>query len=202
MKLYVIPGSPNCRKVTAVVAYLGLEVTQKTIELPSGELNSPAIRSLNPNGLTPILEDDDFVLWESNAITQYLAAGTDLFPDDRQVRADIARWQFWESAHYGKAAGDLVWENFAKPHFGVGEPDEHVVADAQARYRKFASVLDYQLADRTFVTGEGVSIADFCLASHAAYLKPARIPYDEFSHLTRWYEQLSKIEAWRVTAPF
>lgn len=201
MKLHVIPGSPNCRKIIAIISHLNLELDQNVLDIQTGEHKSAAMLALNPNGMTPILEDGDFVLWESNAIAQYLATATTLYPEDARVRADISRWQFWESTHYGKAAGDLVWENFAKQHFGVGNPDAGVVDAALTRYRSFADILDKHLDDRDFMVGELPSIADFCLASHAAYLEPAQIPYREFPNVAAWYDRLDELDAWRAAAP-
>ncbi len=56
---------------------------------------------MNPNGLVPVIEDDGFVLWESNAIVRYLArvhgAGT-LWPDDaREGGVDADRWMDWQA---------------------------------------------------------------------------------------------------------
>ena len=39
-----------------------------------GGTDTRAYRAMNPNGLVPVIDDDGFVLWESNAIVRYLAA--------------------------------------------------------------------------------------------------------------------------------
>ena len=120
MKLYTLPGSPNCRKVIAVIHQLGLDVDIQQLQPTSDDLEKPEYLALNPNGMTPTLKDGDFTLWESNAIMQYLAssaADNDLFSNDPKIRTDITRWHIWEQAHFGKAMGTLLWENFAKPVF-------------------------------------------------------------------------------------
>jgi len=73
--------------------------------------------AINPNGSVPTLVDGELVLWESNAIMQYLAdkvPDSGLFPQNPQLRADVARWQFWELAHFNRAFGTLAFEEWAR----------------------------------------------------------------------------------------
>ncbi len=53
MKLHVIQGSPNSRKVLAVVNHLGLRLDVEYHDFFAGELQSPPYRELNPNGMVP-----------------------------------------------------------------------------------------------------------------------------------------------------
>src|SRR6185437_2351446 len=103
MKLYLHPASPNCMVVLAVATQLEIALDTETIDLFAGQQRSPDYLAINPNGAVPALRDGDFLLSESNAIIQYLAdgkPGNPLWPQDRQRRADIARWQFWSLAHW------------------------------------------------------------------------------------------------------
>ena len=98
MKLYFHPKSPNATAVLAVSYELGIALDLQEVNLPGGEQRQPAFLKINPNGKLPALQDGDFVLWESGAIIQYLAAqkpGNSLWPADNRVRADITRWQLW-----------------------------------------------------------------------------------------------------------
>ena len=104
MILHTFVGSPNSRKVEAVIDHLGLEVEIVRHDFRGG-LRSPDYLALNPNAKVPTLVDGTFVLWESNAIMQYLAdkVGSDsLFPRDPRTRADIVRWQCWELVHFNQ----------------------------------------------------------------------------------------------------
>ena len=74
IELYVFPPSPRAFKVMAVANHLGLDWTPRNIDLPKGEQKTPQYEALNPNMRMPTLKDGDYVLWESNAILQYLAA--------------------------------------------------------------------------------------------------------------------------------
>jgi glutathione S-transferase len=74
MKLHIAPPSPRAIKVVALKNNLGLECEIRVINFSTGDHMTPEYAALNPNKLMPVLEDDGFVLWESNAILQYLAS--------------------------------------------------------------------------------------------------------------------------------
>src|SRR5262245_34183347 len=67
MKLYVIVGSPNSRKVEAVVNHLGLDVERVYLDFFTGDLRQPSYLALNANGMVPTLVDGAFALSESTA---------------------------------------------------------------------------------------------------------------------------------------
>lgn len=172
MKLHLLDRSPNCRKVLATINQLNLDIDCQPLDLFSGETKSDAFMAINPFGKTPTLVDGDFILWESNAITQYLAdksSDNQLLPSDAKSRANITRWQFWEACHYGRAVGDILWEKFAKEVFSGEKTDEEALADALNRFHQCAPILEQQLEKNDFVCGDKVSLADFSLACHAAF---------------------------------
>jgi len=68
MKLHVFPPSPRATKVMALANHLGLDCEIRVVNLFKGEQHQPGFAALNPNERMPVLEDDSFVLWESNAI--------------------------------------------------------------------------------------------------------------------------------------
>ncbi len=115
MKLYTHPLSPACRKVLVTAAILDIPLELVVVNAQASEHRTPEYMKLNPNALFPTLCDGDFILWESNAIVQYIAskkAGNSLWPDDARLRVDITRWQSWELAHWGPAARPYIWEEF------------------------------------------------------------------------------------------
>ncbi len=72
------------------------------VDFRRGEQRTPEYAALNPNRNMPTLEDNGFVLWESNAILFYLAAQrpeSGLWPTDLQAQADVMRWLAWERGH-------------------------------------------------------------------------------------------------------
>src|SRR5215468_5760048 len=127
IELYVFPPSPRAFKVMAIANHLGIDTTLHIVDLVKGDQKTPEYAALNPNMRIPALRDGDYVLWESNAIGQYLASkkpGGGLFPEDERARLDVTRWQFWDLAHWDPACATFIFEYVVKPVvLASGEPD-------------------------------------------------------------------------------
>jgi glutathione S-transferase len=198
MKLHIVPGSPNSRKVEAVIHHLGLKVEIKEHDLFAGGLRLPGYLALNANARVPTLEDGDFVLWESNAITQYLAdkAGDGgLFPRQPQARADVVRWQCWELAHFNRGFGALAFETVAKPRHGL-PTDPAAVAMAQAELARSAPVLDAHISGREYIVGDGVTLADYGMAMFESYRGLVPFDWSLYAPLNAYLDRVGRLEAW------
>jgi len=206
VKFYSFPPSPNVRKVNAVIAHLDIsDIEHRIVNLAKGEHRQPEFLAINPMGKLPALADDSgLLLWESNAICQFLCereGDTPLYPREPRVRADIARWLFWEASSWSPAAGILTHENVRKPMLGVGEPDAARVQQGEALFRPLAALLDHQLANRKFLVGNAVTLADFVVGGAVTYLERGRFPTQDFAHLRAWWQRLNEIPAWKHTVP-
>jgi glutathione S-transferase len=199
MDYYYHPMSPNCRKVTALIGLLGLEVEHHVVDLAKGEQLSPEYLAVNPFGAVPTLVDGDLKLPESNAIMVYLSeqAGSDLWPVDER-RIEVLQWLFWEQSNLQFATGTAFFQRLIRPMLGQ-EPDEQRVAEAIAKFRRHAKVLDDHLADRQWVAGDAMTIADLAIASQMMYAKQSGLPIDEFPHIERWQGALDGVPAWHDT---
>ena len=203
MKLYFHPLSGSSRRVMLVVAHLEVPLERIVIDLPRGEQRSAPHRERNPNARIPVLEDGDFVLWESRAIMQYLAektAGQTLYPTDPAGRADVNRWLFWCAAHMALSNTILVQENFVKPLQGrASDPAE--VARGEALFAQFAPVLDAQLAGKSWITQDRLTLADFSIAASFALAGPARLPVADYPNIRSWLARVQELDAWKKTSP-
>lgn len=65
-------NSSNVKKVLWCLEELNIAYNQKDVGGPFGGLDTPEYIKMNPNSTIPTLQDDDFALWESNAILRYL----------------------------------------------------------------------------------------------------------------------------------
>jgi glutathione S-transferase len=208
MKLHVAPPSPRAFKVLVVARHLGLDFELCPVDLLNGANLRPEFVALNPNKKMPVLEDDGFVLWESNAITQYLASKKPeggLLPPDPRGRADVSRWQFWENAHWDPACGSLIFERMLKKIFGQGDPSAAQIEKGEEEVRRFGAVLNAWLARRPFLCGDHLTLADFSVGAWLNYAERAKYPIDDFREIRRWYTGLMELPAWResiVAPPF
>lgn len=204
MQLYVNRMSPNVRRVRLTAAVLGLQLEEKNLDLSKREQKRPEFLALNPNGAVPTLVDGDFVLTESRAIMQYLASKkpeAGLLPRDEKVRADVARWQFWDSSHFSPQLGMLAFQKVLKPTMGMGEPDAAKVEEALSNFRRFAEVLDKRLDGRQYVVGDSLTLADLTLACSLMYAGQTEVPLAEFPNIQVWFSRISGMDAWKKTNP-
>ncbi len=200
IKLHAFPPSPRAFKVVALAAHMNLDYELCIVNLTKGDQNEPAFTALNPNQRMPVLEEDGFVLWESNAILQYLASKrpeSGLLPTNERARADVTRWQCWDLAHWDPACATLIFERIVKKVFGLGEPDPAEIAKGEERFHRCAKVLDAQLKGRSFVVGTALTVADFSIGAPLNFSQTAQLPLGPYEAIRRWYGDLMAIPAWR-----
>jgi glutathione S-transferase len=150
----------------------------------------------------PTLVDGDFVLTESRAIMQYLASKKPemgLVPKDEQQRADVTRWQFWDSSHFSPALASVAFERLFKSMMG-GEPDQTKIDDGLKAFQRWGAILDARLAGRTYIVGDSLTIADLTLASSMMNAHRSDVPVAQFGNVDAWFGRISALDAWKKSA--
>jgi glutathione S-transferase len=201
MRLYIFPPSARALGIVALKNYLALDCEIQLIDLRRGDQLSPQYLALNPNKKMPTLEDDGFVLWESNAILFYMAAkhpNSGLWPSDLKSQADVLRWLAWESAHWdAESCGMVAYEKASKAVLGLGPPDPAFIVRGEQNFARFAAVLDGSLRGRTWLIGERLTIADFSVGALVPSAKRMGLPVENFPDVRRWYKGLTALTAWQ-----
>ncbi len=201
MRLYQFPFSPSCQKVVALAHEVGVPLELVTVELFKGESRTPAMRVKNPNGKLPVLEDGDFVLWESAAMLAYIAvkAGrADLAPTTPRERAEVDRWTAWEGAHFGPAIRKVAFERVVKKLVGRGAPDEAVVKAGIEEFATTASVLEQSLGTKEYVCG-ALTIADFDLAPYATLAASCGLDFEPYPKTKAWLGRMTARDSMKKT---
>jgi glutathione S-transferase len=172
-----------------------LELTYQRIDIGGafGGTDQPSYRTKNPNGLIPTLEDDDFVLWESNAILRYLAAGDAecrLVPGDlnRRERANIDRWMDWQLVSLGLTLRALFM--LLRPRADKAATAAEIAAATQNAADMFG-ILDAHLATQRYVGGERFTLGDIPVGISAHRWFSLAVQRPVMPALETWYERIS-----------
>ncbi len=201
--LYTSPISANGRKVLALTYHLQLNAQIHTINVYNGEGQTPLYLAINPFGKIPTLVDGDFILWESNAILQYIAenfGGEHLYSAQPKIRADISRWLFWESSTWQPAISTVLSSTVG--HELVPQYVPAPTSDPywkEPSFEKCIQFLNLHFRDNTFLVNNTLSIADISVAGMMTYFRFANFPFDQYQNLANWYTQIELLDAWQKT---
>lgn len=196
IRIYGYERSSNTQKVWWLCDELGVPFETVPKGGPhKGHKDADYLR-LNPNGQIPTLEDDGFILWESNSILRYVAeryGGDRLVPADVRGRAIANKWMDWQLAALARPSSALINAVFRK------RKDERNPADVKAAIDQLATMwtrLESDFGAGPFLAGD-FSIADIALAiyAHRWYLADAEKP--SFPILERWYRRCAERPAFQ-----
>ena len=184
-------SSINVKKVVWAAQELGLDFQRTEAGGVHGVVKTPEYLRLNANALVPVIEDDGYVLWESNVIVRYLTAKHSMgqmYPTDLQQRFDAERWMDWQQTTVNPASRPGFWQLIRTP---ADQRNARAIADSNVAVELLMATLDVQLAGRRFMLGEHFSMADIplgCEVHRWFGLPQAR---EKRPNLERWYAELS-----------
>ena len=160
LKVWGRVNSINVQKVLWALDELKVAYERVDAGMAFGVVEEAFYRQMNPNARVPTIDDDGFVLWESNAIVRYLAAkhgvGT-LWPTDLKQRADADRWMDWIANHVSPVLNPVFWGlvRTSADKRNLAQID----ADAEKIGQQF-QVLERYLEGRDYVAGQSLSMGD------------------------------------------
>jgi glutathione S-transferase len=198
LRIWGRANSINVQKVLWCCAELDIAFERIDAGGKFGVSKTDAYRALNPNGLVPTIEDDGFVLWESNVIVRYLAARDGagrLYPDDLRVRFDAERWMDWQATTLWPALRPVFIGLVRTP---VAERDLSDIASSLEAATRALMIVDRHLADRPFVAGDAFTIGDIPLGIAAYRWFSLPIDRPALPDLVRWYDRLRERPGYRL----
>jgi glutathione S-transferase len=197
MKIWGRHTSINVQKVLWTCDELGIGYERVDVGGAFGGLDTPEYLGMNPNSRIPVIEDDGFVLWESNTIVRYLAdkhAHGTLYPASAKERSDAERWMDWQICHILPGLVTLFFGLIRTP---ARDRDMKAIEEARVRTEGFWRILDAHLADRTFVTGGTFTMGDIPIGAFAYRWLALPIERPALPHLDAWYQRLAARPAYR-----
>jgi glutathione S-transferase len=201
MKVYGHPLSSCTRKVLIALAEKGETAEFVHVDLFLGEHKTGLHMARHPFGVVPVLEDGDFVLYESRAILRYLDARMPANPLVPRGPREVARMDQWLSvdqsyvAPYTRA---LAIERLVKPREGHA-PDAAAVRAAEGALGAALRVVDGALRASPYLAGASFSLADVSLMPYVASLSMlgSESLRADLPHLGDWWSRVSARPSWR-----
>ena len=186
LKIYGIARSRALRPLW-LAEELGIPHELVPVDMRKGEQHSPAYLAINPNGHVPAIDDGGLVLWESLAITLYLAKkhGGPLAPRDLAEDGLMTMWSFWALTEAEGPALKVLYNRALKPEAERDEADARAGIEA---LRKPTAVLEAQLSRSPFLVGDRFTVADLNVASVYSYAKPAPEIFAEAPRVLAWLD--------------
>ncbi|HEX2546936.1 MAG TPA: glutathione S-transferase N-terminal domain-containing protein, partial [Ramlibacter sp.] len=155
-------SSINVRKVVLAARLLELPFERIDAGASYGIVRTPEYLVRNPNAMVPTIDDDGFVLWESNVIVRYLCARHGrLLSQDLRERFDVERWMDWQQTTLNPAGRDAFIQLIRVPE---GRRDTRAIAGSVAATQPLLDLLEAHLAQHRFVAGDALTAADIPIA--------------------------------------
>ncbi len=208
MLLYYGSGSPFAWRVQLALEHKALAYERKVLSFSAGDTRKPEFLALNPRHRVPVLVDGEFVLYESNAIVEYLdeaypATGARLFPGDVRTRALARRLIMEVDNYFDDAIDPLTTQAFAK------KPEERdaqqIAAGRQAVVDEFALFTKAMRGE--FLVGP-LSAADFAFYPYVMYLWRCELKLPDLDadgmltpELRAWKARIERLPFLEKTSP-
>jgi glutathione S-transferase len=157
---------------------LGLTLQRTDAGGQFGIVREAGYQRKNPNGLVPLMEDGEALVWESNVIVRYLCAKHspgDFYPTALPQRFAAEQWMDWQQTTFNPAGRTAFIQLIRTP---AEQRQPELIAQSVAATDALLALLDAHLADHAFIGGEQFGMADIPLGCemHRWFGLPQRGP--------------------------
>ena len=183
--------SSNVQKVLWACGEIGLNFQRQDLGGPFGGNLEPEYLALNPNGVVPTIIDEDFILWESNSCTRYLARKHSygrLYPENAKILASAERWMDWQLTVCSPSLVPVFRGLIRTPE---KERNIKEIQKSRNALSKSMHILDKNFERNEYVAGDSFTIGDIPvgIAAYRWYEMP--IEREDYPNLKRWFDALS-----------
>lgn len=190
LKLFVDAGNFRAFKILIAAEYAGVNIEIPEFKLGSDNTNEE-FRKKSPLGKVPVLQTNNGNIFESNAIARYVARlrpDAELFGTTFFEYAQVDSWMEFNAHELELPV--TVWYY---PVLGHASYNPSLSAKAKADTSRALAVLENHLADKTYLVGDKITLADITIASTLVY--PFKFVADAsyraaFPNVIRWFNTL------------
>jgi len=195
IKLYCFGESGNSYKAAIALELSGLEWEPIYVNFFNGECRTPEFRKLNPMGEVPVMIDGDVTLTQSGVMQDYISSKTGkLGGTSAAERREILRWQFWDNH---KLSGQAGTTRFLMNFLPEEKRSAEVIAFMQGRLKGAYKVLDSELAQRDWLVGDKITVADLSCCGYLFYTEPFGFDRADWPHIDAWLSHISDMPGWK-----
>ena len=190
--------SSNVMKVIWTLEELQLPYERIDVGGPFGKTDTPDYRAMNPTGLVPTLQEDDFTLWESNAIARYIctayAPDSTLWPRDPRARAIVDHWMDAQQTVQNRPASVIFLGLVRTP---PEKRDTAAIGQAIADTARAYGMIAAQLAKTPYICGDTLTLADIVWGIHVHRWFVMDFERPAIPVLRDWYDRLLSLPIYR-----
>ncbi len=196
MLIYGDTQSGNCYKIQLLLSHLQtqskpLKVEWVAMDIVNGDTKNAEFLQRTPIGKIPLLElDDGRCLSESNAILNYLAAGSALIPQDNWLKAKVLQWQFFEQYSHEPY---IAVARFINLYLGLPDDKKEEYESKQAGGHKALKVMEEQLKQSDFLVSNQLSVADISLYAYTHVAHEGGFDISQYPFIQQWLKRVSAL---------
>ena len=189
LKVYGDYRSGNCYKVKLMLHLLGRDYQWLPIDILKGETQTAEFLAKNPNGKIPVLElEDGTFLWESNAILNFLADGSEFIPNEPRLRTQMLQWQFFEQYSHEPY---VAVARFIQLYQGMPEARREEYEVCHVRGHKAFRVMEQQLQRTPYLVGEQYTLADIALYAYTHVAHEGGFDLSGYPAINAWLARIA-----------
>lgn len=202
IKIFGRKSSCNVQKVIWLCSELKIDFETKDYGGKYGRTKEEAYKSLNPNSTVPLIEDEGFFLYESNAIIKYLSNKYNYLKlEDHKMIAKRDQWMDWAGFTLAAPCAIITLNLILLP---PEKRDDSKVSKAKEQVLSLLKILNNQLGDNQYLLGQEFSLAD--IPAGCWYNRCLKLDFDlsSFKGISSWGDRLSKRKAFQnsiIAAP-
>ena len=190
--LYCFAQSGNAYKPALMLELAGANWTPRYVDYFGGETRTPAYRAINVMGEVPVLEHRGERLSQSGVILDYLATALGrLGADNEGERREILRWLLFDNH---KLTSYTATYRFMRTF--AANSDAAVMAEFRKRAEGAWRILDAHLAERRYVVGDRLTIADVSLCGYLFWPDEIGVDWDDYPRLRDWLARIRAAPRW------
>ena len=197
IKIYGRLSSANVQKINWFCNYANISIINLNYGGIHGKTQTTEFKEMNPNSRVPVLEDNNLILYESNAILRYLSKRFDILVEENIINnGKIDQWIDWGSFTFASPCSLLTAHKLSLPQ---DQRDELIAEKAKQNILSLLEIIEKQLRNQHFIVGENFSLADIPLGIWCHRCVNLNISFNNFPNINNWYIKLNEMHSFQKT---